>query len=52
MEKGFGGTTLGACTGDWITDGDGMTGILSSVAGSSMMPGCDAGTLYYVTGDR
>ena len=37
--KGFGGTTLGACTGDWITGGDGMTGTLSSVDESFIIKG-------------
>ena len=39
MGKGFGGTTLGACTGDWITGGDGMTGTLSSVDESFIIKG-------------
>ena len=41
----FGGTTLGACTGDCITGGDGITGTLSSVDESPMMAGCIEGTL-------
>ena len=37
LGKGFGGTTLGACTRDWITGGYGMTGTLIYVTESSMM---------------
>ena len=50
MGKGFGGTTLGACTRDCITGGGGMTATLSSVAESSIMAGCGAGTLCSGTG--
>ena len=50
LGKGFGGTTLGSCTGDWITGGSGMTGTLISVAGYSMIAGCRAVTLCYGTG--
>ena len=50
MGKGFCGTKLGARTGDWITGGHGMTDTVSYVAESSMMAGCEAGTLCSVPG--
>ena len=45
----FGGTTLGDCNGDLITGGAGMTVTFSSMAASSIMSCCGAGTLCYGT---